>query len=226
MISVFLVDDHEVVCEGLRGLVDGEPDLRVVGQAGTAAEALQRIAEVSPDVVLLDLNLPDGSGIDVCRTLGTTLPAARVVILTSVSEDEALLAAIVAGAAGYVLKHVRSGELLDTIRRAAADEPLLDQRTRQHVLDRLQHPVRITGEGVAGLSSQEERVFRFLADGLTNRAIGEELGLAEKTVKNYVSNVLTKLGVARRTEATVLAARLAERSRGRPRAEGGDAIRY
>jgi two-component system response regulator DevR len=223
---VFLVDDHEVVRNGLRSLLEDEPDLEVAGEAATAAEALARIPEAAPDLTLLDLNLPDGSGIEVCRELRAADPSARFLVLTSVADDEAVLAAVLAGADGYVLKHVRSTELLASIRATARGEPILDQRTRAHVLERLQRSAGRTRPLVEGLSGQEQRVFELLADGLTNRMIGAELGLAEKTVKNYVSNLLSKLGMHRRTEAVVHAAELVERAKARPPGAAGAAIRY
>jgi DNA-binding NarL/FixJ family response regulator len=222
-IRVFLVDDHEVVRQGLQAMLDHEDDIRVVGQAATAADALATIPAADAEVVLLDLNLPDGSGIEVCRTLAPELPATRFLILTSVSDDEALLGAILAGAAGYVLKHVRGDDLLTTVRRVAAGEFLLTARAREQVVSRLRRSVLDTG---TGLSAQEQHVFELLADGLTNRGIADRLGLTEKTVKNYVSNVLAKLGLHRRTEAAVLAATLAEEARTRPRADARNPIRY
>jgi two-component system response regulator DevR len=222
---LFIVDDHEVVRDGLRALFSAEPDLEVVGEAASAAEALTAVPAAHPDLTLLDLNLPDGSGIDVCRALREDDPSRRVLVLTSVADDEALLAAILAGADGYVLKHIRANDLLAAVRTVAAGGTILHQRTRAQVVERL----RRTASGTAsddGLSAQEQRVFELLADGLTNRAIGEHLGLAEKTVKNYVSSVLAKLGMARRTEAAVYAASLRERAHARPRAASGAAIRY
>lgn len=223
---IFLVDDHEVVRDGLRGLLGDEADLEVVGEAATAAEALEGIPAARPDLTLLDLNLPDGSGIEVCRELRSRDPEARFLVLTSVADDEAVLAAILAGAEGYVLKHVRANELLTTIRAAVRGESVLDQRTRAHVLERLERSVGRRRPLVEGLSRQEQRVFELLATGMTNRMIGDELGLAEKTVKNYVSNLLAKLGMRRRTEAVVHAAELVERAKARPHGGEGAAIRY
>jgi DNA-binding NarL/FixJ family response regulator len=223
--TLVIVDDHELVRDGLRALFRDEPDLEVVGEAATAAEAMLVVPAAHPDLTLLDLNLPDRSGIDVCRDLRADDPTLRVLVLTSVADDEALLAAILAGADGYVLKHVRANDLLGAVRTVAGGGTILDQRTRTQVVERLRGAS--TGAGFAeGLTHQEQRVLELLADGLTNRAIGERLGLAEKTVKNYVSNLLAKLGMARRTEAAVYAAGLLERAGGRPRAAAGAAIRY
>jgi two-component system, NarL family, response regulator DevR len=224
-VRVFIVDDHEVVRDGLRGFLQAEADIEVVGEAATVAEAMAAIPVLRPDVTLLDLNLPDGNGVEVCRDLAGD-PDLRFLVLSSVAEDEALLAAILAGAAGYVMKHVRAGELIEDIRRVARGEPLLDRRTREHVLERLRRSTKRPGSAVPGLSGQEQQVFDLLADGLTNRAIADHLGLAEKTVKNYVSNVLAKLGMARRTEVAVYAAELSERAKRPPRSDAGNAIRY
>ena len=224
-IRVFLVDDHEIVRDGIRALLEGEPDILVVGEAATAAPALDRFPSVDPDLTLLDLNLPDGSGIDVCRALRSVEPSTRVLVLTSVAEDEALVAAVLAGADGYVLKHIRGADLVADVRLVARGGSILDHTARSKVLDRVRgRPGR--GGAAHDLTGQERRVFDLLADGLTNRAIAERLGLAEKTVKNYVSNILTKLGVSRRTEAVVRAATIAERSKGRRRSDAGPAIRY
>ena len=225
-IRVYLVDDHEIVRDGLRGLVADEPDMEVSGEAATAAEAIAAIPSVRPDVTLLDLSLPDGSGIEVCRAIRSIDPGARFLVLTSAADDEALLAAILAGADGYVLKHVRSGELLAAIRALARGETMLDQRTRAQVVERLRRTAGRSSQLVASLSPQEERIFELLAEGLTNRAMADRLGLAEKTVKNYVSNVLAKLGMARRTEAAVYAAGLVERAKARPHSASGAAILY
>jgi DNA-binding NarL/FixJ family response regulator len=225
-IRAFIVDDHEIVRDGLRALLNDEPDIEVVGEAATAAEAMAGIPVARPDLVLLDLNLPDGSGIDVCRDLRATDASARFLVLTSVADDEALLAAILAGADGYVLKHVRAAQLLEAIRTVAGGGSILDPRARAAVVERLVHTHGRHAGLVAGLSPQEQRIFELLAEGLTNRAMAERLGLAEKTVKNYVSNVLVKLGMRRRTEAAVYAASLVERAKARPRSEAGAAIRY
>jgi DNA-binding NarL/FixJ family response regulator len=223
--TVFLVDDHEVVRDGLRALLAAEDDLEVVGEAETVATATTSIRATRPDVALIDLNLPDGSGIEVCRALAPDLPGTRFLFLTSVADDDALLAAILAGADGYVLKHVRSADLVGAIRRLAAGEHLLSGRQRQHVVDRLRASARPHSDAL-GLSPQEHEVFELLAAGLTNRAIGDRLGLAEKTVKNYVSHLLVKLGMSRRTEAAVLAATLEEQHKRPARADARNPIRY
>ena len=215
---VFLLDDHEIVRRGVRDLLEAEDDLEVVGEAGTAQEALGRLAATRPDVAVLDVRLPDGDGVEVCREIRSTHPEIACLMLTSFADDEALFAAIMAGAAGYVLKQVRGTDLLEGIRRVAAGGSLLDPSVTARVLDRLrQDPV---DDELAGLTPQERRLLDLIAEGLTNRQIGERMYLAEKTVKNYVSNLLSKLHMHRRTEAAVYAARLAER-RGAPRGSGG-----
>jgi len=206
MIRVFLLDDHEIVRRGMRELLDSEPDIEVCGDAGTAEQALARIPPTRPDVAVLDVRLPDGSGIEVCREIRVSHPEVRCLMLTSYADDEALFDAVVAGAHGYTLKQVRGQELIDSIRRIAAGESLLDPMLTQRLLERLRaSPVE--DERFARLTDREQRILMLLADGLTNRQIGNELYLAEKTVKNYVSSVLAKLGVQRRTEAAVFAVR-------------------
>ena len=212
-VRVFLLDDHEVVRRGIRDLVWAEDDLTVVGEAATAAEALERIAETRPDVAILDVRLGDGDrgGIEVCREIRSTHPEVACVMLTSYAVDEALFASIMAGAAGYVLKQIRGNELVSAIRRVARGESLLDPAVTTRVLDRLRHPEEAEGDPLADLTPQERRILGHIAEGMTNRQIGEAMFLAEKTVKNYVSNLLTKLGMARRSEAAAYSARLAER---------------
>ena len=210
MISVFLLDDHEVVRRGVRDLLESADDLEVVGEASTAEQALQRVPAISPDVAILDVRLPDGNGIEVCRDLRSSLPDLRCLMLTSFNDDEALFDAIMAGAAGYVLKEVRGADLIDSVRRVAAGQSLLDPRVTARVLERLRNPPP-DDERTANLTQQERRILTLLADGLTNRQIADEMFLAEKTVKNYVSNMLAKLGMHRRTEAAVYAALLADR---------------
>jgi two-component system response regulator DevR len=211
-IEAFLLDDHEVVRRGVRELLEGEShgEIAVTGEAGTAEEALRRLPAVRPDVAILDVRLPDGNGVEVCREIRSRHPEIQCLMLTSFADDEALFDAIMAGAAGYVLKQVRGSDLVDSVRRVAAGQSLLDPTVTAKVLDRLR---RGPGEepGVEQLSDQERRILDLLAEGLTNRQIGERLYLAEKTVKNYVSNLLMKLGMHRRTEAAVYAARMAER---------------
>jgi two-component system, NarL family, response regulator DevR len=207
---VFLLDDHEIVRRGLRELLEGEEDLAVVGEAGTAEEALGRIPATSPDVAVLDVRLPDGDGVEVCREIRSRHPQINCLIFTSFADDEALFAAILAGASGYVLKQVRGTDLIDAIRRVAAGQSLLDPAVTARVLERLRTP-QAPADDLGNLSEQERRILELISEGLTNRQIGERMFLAEKTVKNYVSNVLLKLGMSRRSEAAAYAARLAER---------------
>src|SRR5690348_3604035 len=203
-IRVFLLDDHEVVRRGLVDLLEGEDDIEVVGEAGTVREATARIPALRPDVAVLDARLPDGSGIDVCRDVRSTDPAIRALILTSYQDDEALFAAIMAGAAGYVLKQITGTDLIDAIRRVAAGQSLLDPNVTQQVLERIRHGTDNEPEELASLTAQERKILELIAQGLTNRQIGEHLFLAEKTIKNYVSSLLAKLGVERRTQAAIL----------------------
>jgi two-component system response regulator DevR len=214
-ITVFLLDDHEVVRRGVRDLLETAGDIVVVGEASTAEEALQRVEATSPQVAVLDVRLPDGSGIEVCRDLRSRHPELKCLMLTSFDDDEALFDAIMAGASGYVLKEVRGAALIDSVRRVAAGHSLLDARLTARVFERLRNPAP-EDERLASLSDQERRILKLLADGLTNRQIAEEMFLAEKTIKNYVSNLLMKLGMHRRTEAAVFAARLDERRAQRP----------
>ncbi len=208
---MFLLDDHEIVRRGLRELLEAEEDLEVVGEAATAEEAMTRIGPTSPNVAVLDVRLPDGDGVQVCREIRSEHPEIACLMLTSYADDEALFAAIVAGAAGYVLKQVRGTDLVDGVRRVARGESLLDPATTARVLQRLRQPAE--PDELAVLTDQERHILDLIVEGLTNRQIGERLFLAEKTVKNYTSNLLSKLGMSRRTEAAVYAARLAERRR-------------
>jgi len=208
-IRVFLLDDHEVVRRGVRELIENEDDMTVVGEAGTAEEAYGRIPATSPTVAVLDVRLPDGDGIEVCREIRSKHDEIACIMLTSFADDEAVYAAIMAGASGYVLKQVRGSDLIEGIRRVASGESLLDPSVTTRLLDRLRH--RGDEDELANLSEQERKILDLIAEGLTNRQIGERMFLAEKTVKNYVSNLLSKLGMSRRTEAAVYAARLAER---------------
>jgi DNA-binding NarL/FixJ family response regulator len=214
-IRVFLLDDHEVVRRGVQDLLEAEPDITVVGEAGTAAEALARVPATRPDVAILDMRLPDGDGISVCRDLRSDFPDMACLMLTSFGDDEAQLSAIMAGASGYLLKQVRGSDIVGAVRTVAAGGSLLDPRMTATVLERLRHPVT-NDDPVDVLSEQERRVFDLIGEGLTNRQIGERLFLAEKTVKNYVSSVLSKLGMQRRTQAAALAARRQESQRPRP----------
>jgi two-component system response regulator DevR len=210
-LRVFLLDDHEVVRAGLRSLLESEGDVEVVGEAGTAADALARIPAVRPNVAVLDVRLPDGSGVEVCREVRSRHPEVACVMLTSYADDEALFAAIMAGAAGYVLKQVGGSDLVDKLRRVGKGQSLLDPALTQRVLERVQQGPR-RDERLERLTPQELRILDLIAEGRTNRQIGEEMYLAEKTVKNYVSNLLAKLGMERRTQAATFAARLDERS--------------
>jgi two-component system response regulator DevR len=206
-IRVFLMDDHELVRRGLVDLLRSEPDMEVVGEAGTAADALRRIPSTRPDVALLDGRLPDGSGIDVCREIRSGNPGIRCLILTSFDDDEALFAAIMAGASGYLLKEVGGSNLVTGIRQVAAGQSLIDPAVTQKLLDRLRNPVKESSK-LDQLTPREREILDLITDGLTNRQIGEKLFLAEKTVKNYVSILLTKLGMQRRTQAAVYGAGL------------------
>jgi DNA-binding NarL/FixJ family response regulator len=205
-IHAFLLDDHEVVRRGLRELLESGGDIEVVGESGLAREGGERILALRPDVAVLDIQLPDGSGIDVCRRIRSRDPSIATLMLTSYDDDEALFAAIVAGAAGYLLKQVRGNDLVDTVRRVAAGQSMLDPAVTQKVLERVRTG-RLPEGGLPELTAQEERILQLIGEGLTNRQIAERTFLAEKTVKNYVSTLLAKLGVERRTQAAVLAAR-------------------
>lgn len=208
-IRVFLLDDHEIVRRGLRELLEAEDDLVIVGEAGTAEEALGRIPATSPHVAVLDVRLPDGDGVEVCRDIRSKHPEIACIMLTSFSDDEAVYAAIMAGAAGYLLKQVKGTDLVAGIRTVGQGGSLLDPAVTARVLDRLRH--QDDDDELSALTEQERKILGHIAEGLTNRQIGERMYLAEKTVKNYVSNMLTKLGMSRRTEAAVYAARLSER---------------
>ncbi len=210
-ISVFLLDDHEVVRRGLRELLEADGDIAVVGEAATVAEARSRIAPAQPDVAVLDVRLPDGDGIEVCREIRSALPGVACLMLTSFADDEALFAAIMAGASGYLLKQIKGGDLVDAVRRVAAGESLLDPALTRQVLDRIRAEPE-QDERIAQLTARERHILELIVEGKTNRQIAAETYLAEKTVKNYVSNLLSKMGMTRRTEAAVYAARLAERS--------------
>jgi DNA-binding NarL/FixJ family response regulator len=206
-IRVFLLDDHEVVRRGLRDLLESDGDIEVVGESGSAQTATSRIPALRPDVAVLDARLPDGSGIDVCRDVRSVDPGIKALILTSYDDDEALFAAILAGAAGYLLKQVGGSDLVDAVRRVARGQSLIDPALTARVLDRLRNgPVE--HPELATLTAQEQKILVLIAEGLTNRQIGERLSLAEKTIKNYVSSLLAKLGVERRTQAAILANRL------------------
>ena len=203
MIRVFLLDDHEVVRAGLRELLEHDGDIEVIGESGSAPEAIRRIPALRPDVAVLDARLPDGNGIDVCRQVRSVDPAIRGLVLTSYEDDEALFAAIMAGASGYVLKQIRGTDLVDAVRRVAAGQSLLDPAVTQRVLERIRNAAELRS-----LTEQERRILALIADGHTNREIAAKMFLAEKTVKNYVTSLLAKLGLERRTQAAVLATRL------------------
>ena len=203
LITVFLLDDHEIVRRGIGELLTSEPDIEVVGQSGSAAQAIRRIPALRPDVAILDARLEDGSGIDVCREIRSVDPRIRALILTSYEDDDAIFAAIMAGAAGYLLKEVRGAGLVDAVRRVAAGQSLLDPAVTATVLERLRSGGSAIDPRLAGLSEQEQRILARIGDGLSNREIAGELFLAEKTVKNYVSSILAKLGLGSRTQAAV-----------------------
>ena len=206
-IRVFLLDDHEIVRRGIADLLSATDDIVVVGEAGTAAEALRRIPAARPDVALLDGRLPDGSGIDVCRDIRSSHPDIRCLILTSYDDDDALFAAVMAGASGYLLKEIRGSSLLDGIRQVRAGRSLLDPGVTERVMQRLRDGQK-QDPRLAGLTERERDILDLIAEGLTNRQIGEQLFLAEKTVKNYVSALLAKLGMQRRTQAAIFGSQL------------------
>ena len=208
---MFLLDDHEVVRRGLADLLQSSGDIEVVGESGSAQEAARRIPALRPDVAILDARLPDGNGIDVCRDIRAVDSSIKGLILTSYEDDEALFAAIMAGAAGYVLKQIRGTDLVDAVRRVAAGQSLLDPAITTRVLERIRSGVEQPRE-LKTLTEQERRILEYVAEGLTNREIAGKMFLAEKTVKNYVSSVLAKLGLERRTQAAVLATRLLGKS--------------
>src|SRR6478735_3065090 len=210
MIRVFLLDDHEVVRRGLADLLQAGGDIEVVGDSGSAQEAARQIPALRPDVAILDARLPDGNGIDVCRDIRAVDSSIKGLILTSYEDDEALFAAIMAGAAGYVLKQIRGTDLVDAVRRVAAGQSLLDPAVTQRVLERIRHGVEEPNE-LKSLTEQERRILGLVAEGLTNREIAQRMYLSEKTIKNYVSSLLAKLGLERRTQAAVLASKLLDK---------------
>jgi two-component system response regulator DevR len=206
-IRVFLLDDHEIVRRGIADLLSAEIDIVVVGEAGTAAEALRRIPASAPHVAVLDARLPDGSGIEVCREIRSSAPQIRCLILTSYDDNDAIFAAVMAGAAGYLLKEVRGSYLVDAIRQVAAGKSLMDPAVTERLLSRMRDGAP-QDQRLASLTAREREVLGLISDGLTNREIGERLFLAEKTIKNYVSGLLAKLGMQRRTQAAVYGAKL------------------
>jgi DNA-binding NarL/FixJ family response regulator len=223
MIRVFLLDDHEVVRRGLGMLLGAEPDIEVVGEGANVAQAMARIPALRPDVAVLDVRLPDGDGVTVCRDIRSMVePPPACLMLTSYSDDEALFEAIMAGASGYLLKQVTGTNLVDAIRRLAAGESLLDPKVTAKVLERLRRGPEQEDPRYAALSEQERKILALIAEGLTNRQIAERMYLAEKTVKNYVSGLLRKLGMERRTEAAVYAAQRLQRDGAEQPAGGRD----
>jgi two-component system, NarL family, response regulator DevR len=209
-VRVFLLDDHEVVRRGVRELLEAQDDFEVVGEASTAEEAVARIPPTQPDVAIVDMRLPDGNGVEVCREVRSRDAGIQCLILTSFADDEALFDSIMAGAAGYLLKQIKGTDLIDAVRRVASGQSLLDPEITARVLERLRKGPE-EDERLARLSEQERKILELIAEGLTNRQIAERMFLAEKTVKNYVSNLLAKLGMERRTEAAVFAARLQDK---------------
>ncbi|MFI6774715.1 response regulator [Nocardia sp. NPDC050412] len=208
MTRVFLVDDHHIVRRGVADLISAEPDLEVVGEAGSVSHAMARIPALRPDVVVLDVRLPDGNGIELCRELLNQHPEFRCLILTSFTDEQAMLDAILAGASGYVVKDIDTLELIDAIREVGAGKSLLDNRAAAALMAKLREEATAKTGPLATLTDQERTLLELLGEGLTNRQIASHMFLAEKTVKNYVSRLLTKLGVERRTQAAVLATKL------------------
>ncbi len=220
-LKIVLIDDHEVVRAGLRALVDAQDDMTVVGEAGTVEDGVRRVGLDEPNVVVLDVRLPDGSGVDACRQIRERFPDVKVLMLTSFADDEALMAAILAGASGYVLKRIKTEDLVSDIRRVGAGESLLDPEMTDRLFARIRGG-KSEDPLLGRLTGQERTIVELIADGLTNKQIAEEMFLAEKTVKNYVSNVLAKMGMSRRTEAAAHVARVkAERSDAEPPEDWG-----
>jgi DNA-binding NarL/FixJ family response regulator len=217
-LNVFLLDDHEVVRAGLRTLLEATDDIVVVGEASTVEEALARIPSTKPNVAILDVRLPDGSGVEVCRDVRSSYPEITCIMLTSYADDDALLASVMAGAAGYLLKRVGKVNLVDAVRRAGAGQSLHDPVLVERVLERLREGPAMDPR-IASLTPQERRILDLIAQGQTNRQIADSMFLAEKTVKNYMSNLLAKLGMESRTQAATFAARLEERSEQEARAD-------
>ncbi len=206
-IGVFLLDDHEIVRKGVRDLLEAEPDMAVVGEAGTASSALARIPALRPDVAILDVRLPDGNGVEVCREIRSRMPEVACLMLTSFGDDEALFDAIMAGAAGYVLKQIRGTDLVGAVRTVASGQSLLDPQAASRVMARMRAHAE-KSDPLSGLTGQEKRILELIGEGLTNRQIGQRMYLAEKTVKNYVSALFAKLGMERRAQAAAFAARV------------------
>jgi DNA-binding NarL/FixJ family response regulator len=206
-IKVFLLDDHEIVRRGVKDMLESEPDITVVGEAGTAESALARIPALMPDVAVLDVRLPDGDGVTVCREIRSRMPEIACLMLTSFGDDQALFDAIMAGAAGYVLKQIRGADLVGAVRTVASGESMLDPEAASKVMARMRDQAS-RSDPLAGLTGQERRILELIGEGLTNRQIGERMYLAEKTVKNYVSALFAKLGMERRTQAAAYASRI------------------
>jgi len=213
MIRVFLVDDHEVVRRGVAALLESEGDIEVIGEAGTAESAVARIPALRPDVAVLDVRLPDGNGVDVCREVRSRVPDLACLMLTSFADDDALFNAVMAGASGYVLKQIHGSDLVGAVRTVAGGQSLLDPQTTSAMLARLREQAA-RKDPLEALTDQERNILELIGEGLTNRQIGERMHLAEKTVKNYVSNMLSKLSMERRTQAAALSARLKSRRQG------------
>jgi len=207
-ITVFLLDDHEIVRRGVKDLLEAEGDIQVIGEAGTASSALARIPALRPDVAVLDVRLPDGDGVTVCREIRSSMPEIACLMLTSFGDDEALFDAIMAGAAGYVLKQIRGTDLVGAVRTVASGQSMLDPRAASQLMARLRGQTAEKKDPLAGLTDQEKKILELIGQGLTNRQIAEQVFLAEKTVKNYVSALFAKLGMERRTQAAAYAARI------------------
>ncbi len=214
-IKVFLLDDHEIVRRGVKDMLEAEPGITVIGEAGTAASALARIPALRPDVAVLDVRLPDGNGVSVCREIRSMMPEVACLMLTSFGDDEALFDAIMAGAAGYVLKQIRGTDLVGAVRTVASGESMLDPEAASKVMARMREQAT-KADPLAGLTGQERRILELIGEGLTNRQIGEHMFLAEKTVKNYVSSLFAKLGMERRTQAAAFASRVFEHDDDQP----------
>jgi DNA-binding NarL/FixJ family response regulator len=219
-IKVFLLDDHEVVRRGVRDMLESEADIEVIGEAGTAASALARIPALRPDVAVLDVRLPDGDGVTVCRDIRSKMPGVACLMLTSFADEDALMDAVMAGAAGYVLKQIRGTDLVGAVRTVATGQSMLDSRAASQLMARLRGQLP-KNDPLGALTPQERRILELIGDGLTNRQIGEQMFLAEKTVKNYISQLFAKLGMERRTQAAAYAARVFNRPPDSP-ASGAD----
>jgi DNA-binding NarL/FixJ family response regulator len=205
---VFLLDDHEIVRRGVKDMLEAEGDIKVIGEAGTASSALARIPALRPQVAVLDVRLPDGDGVSVCREIRSQMPEVACLMLTSFGDEDALLDAIMAGAAGYVLKQIRGSDLVGAVRTVATGQSMLDSRAASQLMARLRGQSAAKHDPLAGLTPQERRILELIGEGLTNRQIGERMFLAEKTVKNYISGLFAKLGMERRTQAAALASRV------------------